>query len=482
MKYLRLLLKLVLGFVGLLVVAVVAIYLIRAFDSRSLRNLEPEHQMTFEAEFRNEKESETDWEAYLAVEDELYGELERSIIDKSRSGSFIDRYSSQSQMFPESFGRNWNRSFELPAKSPRGVAILLHGLTDSPYSMRSTANLLVSQGYSVVAPRMPGHGFAVGGLRHASAEDWMAAVRIAVRHAQELPGSEQSLAIVGYSNGGLLALDYALTCNDDETLQCPDHMVLMSPAISMSPATAIANWHAVVSWHPYFQKFAWLNILPEVDPFKYTSFPKRAGWEIYRLAKGTHHLLEDMARTARLPPILTFQSAVDNTVSARAVVDILYSHLAPGTSKLVVYDINRADTAIHLMNDPHRSPLDFFQERAPLGYTVKILSNRSHDSAAIAVYSLPPGAREYQLVDTELAWPAETYSLSHIALPFRPDDPLYGHAVAADPKVPRIMLGSLQPRGEAGVLQLTADYFLRARSNPFYSYQAAMIEEWLAER
>lgn len=469
------------GVVGLLFFAIAAIYFVRAYDARSMRDLAPEHQIEFADEFRSEDEFDTDWQAYLAIEDVLHAEVGRSIVDKNRSGSIIDRYSSTSLLFPGSYERNWNRSFEILAESPRGVAILLHGLTDSPYSMRATANLLVSQGYSVVAPRMPGHGFAVGGLRQANWEDWAAVVRIAVRHAQDLPGGDQPLVIAGYSNGGLLALEYGLTCDSDVALRCPDSIILMSPAISMSPVTAIANWHSAVSWLPYFEKFAWLSLLPEVDPFKFTSFPKRAAWEIHRLAKRTHKLMEDSARMANLPPVLTFQSAVDNTVSSIAVVDILYSRLAPGASKLVVYDVNRNNTAVHLMHEAHRNPVDFFQAHAPLGYKVTVLRSRSPDSDAIDAYSLLPGVREYQVTGTELAWPPQTYSLSHIAVPFRPDDPLYGQADLADSTVPRIVLGSLQPRGEAGVLQLSSDYFLRARSNPFFSYQATVIEEWLEE-
>ena len=480
-KRIQILLKLSVTVAGMLVIAFGLIYFVRAFDARSLPDLEPEHWMEFESEFGVEDENETDWEAYLDVENGLYAEIKRRIHDQERSGSILDRYSSTSQMFPDSFDRNWNRSFEFPAESPRGVAILLHGLTDSPYSMRATAGLLVNYGYSVIAPRMPGHGFAVGGLRQARWEDWAAAVRIAVRHALNIPGGEQSLLLVGYSNGGLLALEYALTCDRENVLPCPDRMILMSPAISVSPATAIANWHSAVSWHPYFEKFAWLNVRPEVDPFKFTSFPKRPGWEIYRLASRVHGLMNDTLRTEKLPSILTFQSAVDNTVSAIAIVDILYSRLPPGISKLVVYDVNRTDTAVHLMNQPHRNPLAFFRARAPLDFTVSVLRNRSHDSAAIDAYSLLPGDDQYQVAATALAWPPETYSLSHIALPFTTDDPLYGHAVTSESEAPRIVLGSLKPRGEAGVLQLSSDYFLRMRSNPFFSYQATTIQEWLLE-
>ena len=40
----------------------------------------------------------------------------------------------------------------------RGGALLLHGLTDSPYSLRHVAELLAQQGYYALGLRLPGHG------------------------------------------------------------------------------------------------------------------------------------------------------------------------------------------------------------------------------------------------------------------------------------------------------------------------------------
>ena len=142
--------------------------------------------------------------------------------------------------------------------------------------MLSTAKALVAAGYDVVVPRMPGHGFAVGGLLQTRWEDWAAAVRMAVRHAMQQAGADQTLLLVGYSKGGLMAVDYALRCEEYEDLACPDALVLMSPAIAVSPLAIVTNLHSAVSWMPYFEKFRWQSVLPEVDPFKFTSFPNRA--------------------------------------------------------------------------------------------------------------------------------------------------------------------------------------------------------------
>jgi len=450
------------------------IYFGWAFDSRNMLQLGPEHRMEFEHEFQAGQEDETNWADYLEIEARLADEIAEKIIDQDRPDSLVDRYSAGSLSDPLRYPANWNRSYEVTVPAPRGVAVLLHGLSDSPYSMLATAQTLAGAGYNVVVPRMPGHGFAVGGLLQARWEDWTATVRIAMRHAAGLPGAEQSLLLAGYSNGGLLAIDYSLACDEAPDLRCPDGLVLMSPAIAVSSAAIVTNLHPALSWQPYFEQFEWLSILPEIDPFKFTSFPKRAAWEIYRVSRRTHKLLASPSETAKLPPILTFQSVVDNTITARAIVTLLYNRLPANNSKLVVYDINRNSTALHLMKSQPRDVVEFFQSSAPQDFVVTVLRNRDRSTNALDAVTLAAGETESSVEPTTLEWPAETYSLSHIAIPFRSDDIVYGSGANADLK-----LGALAPRGEAGVLMLTSDFFLRARHNPFYAYQAKVLTEWI---
>jgi len=470
--------------VGKWIVTVVAVLLLTiyfgwAFDSRGMLQLAPEHRIEFEKEFKARHEDDTDWAEYLEIEERLAIELEEKIPSNDRSDSLVDRYSAGSLSYPGNLPSNWNYSYEMSVPSPRGVAVLLHGLTDSPYSMLATAQTLAGAGYNVVVPRMPGHGFAVGGLLQARWEDWTAAVRIAIRHATTLPGSEKSLLLGGYSNGALLAIDYALACDEMDGMPCPDGIVLMSPAIAVSKIAIVTGIHPAISWLPYFEQFKWLSIYPEVDPFKYTSFPKRAAWEVFRVSSRTHKQLFKPSEVARLPPILTFQSVVDNTVSARAIVELLYQNLLPNGSKLVVYDINRNNTMLHLMKTPPGSIVDFFQSLAPLDFGVTVLRNRDGNESSIDALTLAAGGMETSTEKTNLSWPPGTISLSHIAVPFRSDDLVYGDGSAQQAGNPAPSLGALAPRGEAGVLLLTPDYFLRARHNPFYAYQARVLEEWV---
>lgn len=474
-----LIVKIVKWLASMLAVLLLTIYFVRAYDSRNMPALGPEYRIEFEHEFEASQETEIDWSAYLEIENKLAIELEENIDCDTRSDSPVDRFSADSQTFPGNYPRNWNRSYEISMPAPRGVAVLLHGLSDSPYTMRSTAEALVNADYSVVIPRMPGHGFAVGGLVQTRWEDWVAVVRIAVRHAVKLQGGDQQLLLVGYSIGGLLAVDYALYCDDIADLPCPDGLVLMSPAIAVTSLAAASNLHAVITWMPYFEKSKWQTILPEVDPFKFTSFPMQAAWEIYKLSGRTQKQLSKADKVARLPPILTFQSVVDNTVSARAIVTDLYDKLPANGSELVVYDVNRSSTVLHLMKNMPFDPAVYFESVAPLKFGVTVLRNRHRHGREVESFTLAAGELKPTVESTEYAWPSGFFSLSHIAVPFPTDDQVYGDGSSQSDDDPRIVFGALAPRGEQGVLRLSPAYFLRTRYNPFFEFQESYLLEWL---
>jgi len=77
----------------------------------------------------------------------------------------------------------------------------------------------------------------------------------------------------------------------------------------------------------------------------------------------------------------------------------------------------------------------------------------------------------------DASWPAGVFSLSHVAVPFRSDDPLHGTAEAT--RKTGLPLGSLNARGESGVLRISDGQLLRLRHNPFYDYTENHAVEWL---
>jgi hypothetical protein len=68
-------------------------------------------------------------------------------------------------------------------------------------------------------------------------------------------------------------------------------------------------------------------------------------------------------------------------------------------------------------------------------------------------------------------------SLSHVALPFPPDDPLYGERPPGNDDV--LFLGEMAIQGERGLMKISSDWLLRLRHNPFYDYLEWRLLEWI---
>ncbi len=102
------------------------------------------------------------------------------------------------------------------------------------------------------------------------------------------------------------------------------------------------------------------------------------------------------------------------------------------------------------------------------GFMLTLMSNQSQKNEHVIASSRMPGSSQVATCNTGLSWPQDVYSLSHVALPIPPDDPVYG-GDGAGPS-PGIDLGNRALRGEKGVLQVPAADMLRLRYNPFHSY------------
>ncbi len=84
--------------------------------------------------------------------------------------------------------------------------LLLHGFTGTPYGVRPLGEYLAECGFSVYAPRLPGHGTSLKDLAVCSYLDWARCVEEGVAHLQE---TCSRVWIAGHSMGGTLALRLA---------------------------------------------------------------------------------------------------------------------------------------------------------------------------------------------------------------------------------------------------------------------------------
>jgi alpha-beta hydrolase superfamily lysophospholipase len=447
--------------------------------------LRPWHTEALNLEFTARKAEEIrSLEDYLRLEDRLLKQLEEKVYAKTGNGPeyALVRFSKGSIADPASRTPNWNRSFELrpPGFSVGGV-LLLHGMSDSPYSLRALGEALHARGYHVVGLRLPGHGTSPSGLRTISVPDMAAAVRLGIDHLAAGLG-DKPIHIIGYSTGATLALDFTLTALEEGATPVPASLVLISPAIGIHAAAALAAWKRRLSSVPGLGGLGWLTVEPEFDPYKYNSFATNAGEQVHRLTRSVAHRIEGLARRSLMtdfPPTLVFKSDADATVSTAAVVQRLLGRLEADRHELVLFDINRyAAKSVLTVYDPQALSTRVMGT-AGLPFAITLVTNEHADSpAVVALRQAPRSAEMSPAVPLGLDWPTGVISLSHVALPIPADDPLYGQRPPDNDDV--LFLGQMAIQGERGLLLLPSDWLLRIRHNPFYDYLEARTLDWIS--
>jgi hypothetical protein len=174
-----------------------------------------------------------------------------------------------------------------------------------------------------------------------------------------------------------------------------------------------------------------------------------------------------------------FKSSVDATVSTDAVVDRLLGRLPDNGNELVLFDINRSAAAsVLLVSDPGPFTARLFADPS-LPFGISFITNDSDTSMSIVQRYKPPFSADItEVSDLDLEWPRGIISLSHVALPFPPDDPLYG-AIRPESRN-ELHLGQIAIRGERGLMVLSSDWLLRLRHNPFYEVLESRVLRWIA--
>lgn len=467
-------------------VIVASIVLVRAFDSRKLPDLQPWHRISLDSEFTESKNDQIkSLSDYLELEERVFQELDASIYKniESESQFTFSRYTSNSPVNPEQLPTNWNRSFELIPANPKGGVLMIHGLTDSPYSMRHLARIFEEQGYYVLALRMPGHGTIPSGLLNATWKDWMAVTYLGARHVHEKIGKDLPFFMVGYSNGGALTVKYIMESLDDETKPMPDRVVLLSPMLGVTFFARFSTWHKTLSWLPYFKKFKWVDVLPEYDPFKYNSFSKAAGEQSYLLTNAIHKQVNQLVKSENisdLPPMTTFQSLVDATVLTSSIIDSLYSKLSPNNHELILFDVNRETAAESFFYIEHQNLLLNLKDTMDLPFDVSLITNKNDQSRDMVLKKKKMNSQDITTEILDLSWPPGVYSLSHVAIPFSPDDLLYG-PMGPNESNNHINIGTFAPRGEKNILIIPTELLMRLRYNPFFIYMERKIVDIINE-
>ncbi len=187
----------------------------------------------------------------------------------------------------------------------REAVVLVHGFTGVPAHFRPLAAQLHEAGYTVIAPRLAGHGTSIADLATTRGRDWVESARQAVVEVSD----HKRLHLAGLSMGGLISLLIAGESRASTVTTINSPVIVREKQFYASPLVR------------YFRpRFDW----PETDPpdlpaedmqywLPYHGFPTKGAADLFAIGRRA-------VRAARKLdiPSLVVQSRVDETVDPRS--------------------------------------------------------------------------------------------------------------------------------------------------------------------
>ena len=185
------------------------------------------------------------------------------------------------------------------AGGPVGV-LLCHGFTGSPQTLRTWAEYVAGQGFSVSLPRLPGHGTTWQDLARTGWQDWYAEVDAAFG---VLASRCEQTFVFGLSMGGCLALRLAEVHGS-----AVRGLVLVNP--SLAADTKLLVLAPVLKYLPWTVPGIASDIKkPGASEVGYDRVPLRAAASLPKLWGITTQHLSDVTQ-----PVLVYRSTVDHVV------------------------------------------------------------------------------------------------------------------------------------------------------------------------
>lgn len=210
-----------------------------------------------------------------------------------------------------------NSPFEIKPTDPNGQAILLiHGLSDSPYSFNDIAHSLSQQGFLVRVLLLPGHGGKPADLMLTKIDDWLDLVS---HHTVLLMQEIDKVWIGGFSTGANLALIEAI---DNPSVA---GALLFSPAIvSRKPLDFLA---------PIAKYFIdWADVDPEESITRFDSLAMNGAALYYESSKLVRNRLENDSFDR--PAFVTISES-DSVVDGESVYEYFQENFTHPNRQLV---------------------------------------------------------------------------------------------------------------------------------------------------
>ena len=211
--------------------------------------------------------------------------------------------------------------------------LVLHGFTGSTQSVHYLGEQLHHRfGFSVVGPRLPGHGTSPDEMARTGYLDWVGEAEAALR---ELAARKRKTFVTGLSMGGTLTLNLAA--------RCPDLVAAIAP---IAPAAGLMNdgFATVLSMNPPPDRIPGIGSdikAPGVKELAYEEVPVACMREVSLLISITRDLMHKI-----VCPALVIHGRED--------------HVVPPANAMAVINTIRSDDArlLWLNNSYHVATLD----------------------------------------------------------------------------------------------------------------------------
>lgn len=229
-------------------------------------------------------------------------------------------------------------------------ALLIHGFTGSPKSMREFGEYLAGKGLAVRGLRLPGHGTSWADANTKTAADWERAVDA---EFDSFKADHDEVFVVGLSFGGTLALDLAARRPGDVA----GVVTIAGFVLSKDPLR-----HAAPFLSKVLKSFPGVGndiAEPGQDELCYDRLPVRAVPHVLALVKRARGLLPSLR-----VPLLAMHSRNDHTVVPESS-QVIYDEAGSHDKQLVWFD--RSYHVVTMDYDRHEvfeRTFDFIKERA----------------------------------------------------------------------------------------------------------------------
>ncbi len=223
-----------------------------------------------------------------------------------------------------------NQTRYLVGTNPREAVLLVHGFMASPFEVQNLGRGLNRLGLSVLMPLLPGFGSSADIANQSHASQWQQALR---SHLSLVASCYDRITLVGFSLGGALALNFALSeAPEDRVLQSKiTRLGLVSPLVKSATKLSgtINNLTRLFANSISIRKLFDLTQNPDLlTPLKHPSFYNSA-IPLHAVAQ-TLKLSRKLQRTPRwlkssIPTYLSV-SEKDQTIDWQAAVKFSRTH------------------------------------------------------------------------------------------------------------------------------------------------------------